>query len=152
MITVDSRERRNEHILKYFDRRGIEYRIAKVNTGDYMDEACPYIRVERKKDLAELAHNLLSPDRTRFYNEVRRARAEGIKLIILCEHGRGVTNIEDVKKWVPKFGKASGRSLADAIFRLEIAYGVPVLYCDKRSTGKRIVEILTSRGGDNAFY
>lgn len=144
-ILCDTRDKFHaaEHILKYFDRRGIAWERVALKTGDYMIEGQPGLVIDRKKDLSELAHNLLSQDRVRFYNEIRRARAEGIKLIILCEQGRGVTNIEDVKKWVPKYGKASGRSLADAIFRLEIAYGVPVLYCDKRSTGKRIYEILT---------
>lgn len=143
MILVDSREKANDHILYYFGKRGIQWDRKALKTGDYMLEGQPNLAVERKKDFQELAHNLLSPDRLRFYNEIRRARSEGIKLIILCEHGKGVNSIEDVKKWVPRYGRVSGRSLAEAIFRLEIAYGVPVLYCDKRSTGKRIVEILT---------
>lgn len=149
-VLADSREKSNEHVLTYFGKRGIAWERVALKTGDYMLDGHPYLAVERKKDLAELAHNLLSPDRARFYNEVRRARSEGIKLIILCEHGHGIRGLEDVKTWVPRYGRASGRSLADAIFRLEIAYGVPVLYCDKRSTGKRIVEILTGGLSDEA--
>jgi ERCC4-type nuclease len=144
LIKVDSREKPQavKNILAYFDRHGIEWEKVKLDTGDYMLDGHPELVVDRKQSLGELAHNLLSQDKARFYREVRRARESGIKLIILCEHG-GIQSIKDVKSWVPKYGQVSGRALADAIFRLEISYGVPVLYCDKRSTGRRIVEILT---------
>lgn len=142
LIVSDSREKENKHVLNYFDRHGIEWERRKLDTGDYMLEGHPERVVDRKQSLQELAHNLLSNDKKRFYAEIRRAREQGIELIILCEHG-GIRDLKDVAKWKPRFGKASGRSLADAIFRLEIGYGVPVLYCDPRSTGRRIVEILT---------
>ena len=144
MIISDTREQTNSHILKYFEKHGIEYEVRKVDTGDYMNTDNPTTRVERKKNLQELAHNLLSPDRARFYREVRRARADGIRLVILCEE-RGISGLEDVRGWVPKYGRVSGKALADAIFKLYVAYQVPVLYCDKRSTGRRIVELLTER-------
>lgn len=144
MIVSDTREKKNEHVLKYFERKGIEYRVDTVDTGDYYDTERPNVRVERKMSLEELAHNLISGDKSRFYREIRRARAQGIELIILCEHG-GIHCLNDVKQWVPKYGKATGRALADAIARLEIGYGVPVLFCDKRSTGRRILEILSEK-------
>ena len=148
MLLADTRERKNEHILKYFDKHGIQYKIEKIDTGDYMNTENPSVRVERKMSLSELAHNLLSPDRARFYREIRRARDSGIQLIILCEHGPDVKTFADVKNWKPKFGKVTGKALADAIFRLELAYGVPVYYCGKRSTGKRILEILSQEDAD----
>lgn len=142
MIIADSREQTNEHILKWFERHEIPYTVHKLDVGDYAMDGNDTVRVERKKNLAELAHNLLSADRGRFYREIRRAREQGIKLIILCEHG-GIHGLGDVSKWKPKYGKVTGKALADAIFRLELSYSVPILYCDKRSTGKRIVEILS---------
>lgn len=147
MIIADSREQTNQHILKYFERHEIPYTVHKLDVGDYAMEGNDAVRVERKKNLSELAHNLLSNDKARFYREIRRAREQGIRLVILCEQG-GVHGLEDVVRWKPKFGRSSGKKLADAIFRLEIAYNVPVFYCDPRSTGRRIVELLT--GDENA--
>lgn len=146
-IIIDTREKEQaiRNILAYFDRNGIEWERRKLETGDYMLDGQPNVIVDRKQSLGEMAHNLLSPDRARFYREVRRARESGIQLIILCEHGSGIRNAGDVRKWVPKFGKTSGKSLSDAIFRLEVAYQVPTLFCDKRSTGKRIVELLNEK-------
>lgn len=143
-IICDSREKPQaiEKILAWFDNHDIEWEKKKLDTGDYMMEGKPDIVVDRKGDLLELAHNMLTADKARFYREIRRARDAGIHLVILCEHG-GIHGLEDVKKWKPKFGRSSGKKLADAIFRLEISYGVPTLYCDPRSTGRRIYEILS---------
>lgn len=145
-ILIDTREHADAiaGIIAYFDRHGIEWERVALKTGDYMLEGREKRVVDRKQNLGELAHNLLSADdRPRFYREIRRAREHGIELIILCEHG-GIHCLNDVKQWVPKYGKVTGRALADAIARLEIGYGVPVLFCDKRSTAKRIIELLTS--------
>ena len=153
MLYIDSREK--EHailgIVAYFDRHGIEWERRKLETGDYMLEGHPERVVDRKQSLQELAHNMLSRDRARFYREIRRAREQGIELTILCEHG-GIRDLKDVAQWKPKFGKASGRALADAIFRLEIGYGVAVLFCDPRSTGRRILEILSGTGEENGQH
>lgn len=147
-VIIDTRDK--EHairgIVAYFDRHGIEWERRKLDTGDYMLEGRPELVIDRKQSLSELAHNLLSTDRVRFYREIRRAREQGIRLIVLCEEGISVRTLADVQKWKPKYGKVTGKALADAIYRLEIGYGVPVIFCGKRSTGKRIVELLT---GDN---
>lgn len=150
MIIADSREQTNDHILAYFERHDIPYIVHKLDVGDYALEGNDTVRVERKKSLGEMAHNLFGTDKARFYREIRRAREQGIKLIILCEHG-GIRNLADVSRWKPRYGRVTGKSLSDAIFRLEIAYGTIVLFCDKRSTGKRIIEILTSGGDENGI-
>lgn len=127
LIVADTRERANAHILKYFDRNGIPYRVAKVETGDYVDEERPGIAVERKRNLGELAINLCGPDARRFYAEVRRAHDAGIRLVVLCEHGGEIRTFRDVAKWRSPYGRVTGRMLQDRIFQLEMAYAVPVL-------------------------
>ena len=147
MIICDTREQKNEHILKYFERHHIPYRIDTVDTADYMMEDGQWtIRVERKATLNELAHNLLSKDKGRFYREIRRAREMGIKLYIVCEHGHGIESIEDVAKWVNPYGKVTGKTLREAIYRCAIGYGCEFIFCNKRQTGKIIMDILTNGG------
>lgn len=150
---IDSREKPQaiKNIIAYFDKHGIEWERVALKTGDYMLDGQPNLIIDRKQSLSELAHNLLSPDRARFFREIRRAREAGIKLIILCEHGPDVKTFSDVRKWKPKYGKVTGKALADAIFRLEVGYGVPVYYCGKRSTGKRIIETLSQEDADGSI-
>lgn len=139
----DTREKRNEHIKTYFDKHGIEYEIRKLDVGDYQIEGKPQSSVDRKRSLGELSHNLMNPkDHSRFWKEVRRAREQKIKLFVLIEHGGQIKSIEDVAKWTDKYSGVSGRNLANEIYRVHIAYGVEFLFCDKRSTARRIIEIL----------
>ena len=145
MIICDTREQKNDHILKYFERHDIPYRIDTVDTADYMMENGQLsIRVERKATLSELAHNLLSKDKSRFYREIRRAREMGIKLYIVCEHGHGIESIEDVAKWINPYGKVTGKTLREAIYKCAIGYGCEFIFCNKRQTGKVILDILTN--------
>ena len=82
-------------------------------------------------------------DKSRFWREVRRAREQGIKLIVLCEHGGKIKTIKDIAGWSSPYSPVSGRALMDEIYKCHISYGVEFLFCSKKSTGKRIVELLT---------
>lgn len=148
MIICDTREKKNGHIIQYFEQREIPYKVAKLDTGDYMNSDSNRITIDRKQNLDELCGNLFSPDRSRFWREVRRAKDEGIKMIVLIEQGGKIKTLKDVPKWRGKYTKVSGYSLYNEICRCHIAYGVEFLFCDKRSTGKRIAELL-AKGADD---
>ena len=142
MYYFDTREKKNKHIKDYFDRHGIPYEERKLNVGDYMVDGSN-ISVDRKQNLDELSSNLLNrTDRSRFWREVRRAREDKTKLIVLCEHGGKIRSIEDVRKWRSEYSNVSGRRLAEEIYRVHISYGVEFLFCSKRSTAKKIIELL----------
>ena len=144
MLICDSREKKNAHILAYFDRNGIPYEIRKLDVGDYMVDSDNTVSVDRKQNLDEVAHNLMNKsDKSRFWKEVRRARENGIRLIVLCEHGGKIHNIKDVANWHSKYSPVSGTSLMNEIYRVHISYGVEFLFCPKISTGRRILEILS---------
>ena len=142
-LIVDSREKKWEHVAAYLDRNGIEYEVRALNVGDYMLDG-GRVSVDRKRNLSELSRNLMNPsDHARFWREVRRAREHGIKLYILCEHGGKIKSIQDVAQWSDKYSGVSGRRLMDEIYRVHISYGINFIFCSKRSTGRRIIEILT---------
>ena len=92
--------------------------------------------------VVELCANLCSGDRGRFWREIRRAKAMGVKLIILCEHGGAVKTIRDVARWRSRYSPFGGRDLMERIYRVHISYGVEFLFCDKRRTGEQIVRLL----------
>lgn len=101
------------------------------------------VSVDTKKNLEELSRNLMNrSDHSRFWKEVRKANENGIKLIILCEHGGQIKSIPDVAKWHSKYSPVTGRTLMEEIYRVHIAYGVDFVFCDKRNTGKKIIELL----------
>ena len=150
-IITDSREKARiiEGTLRYFDDHGIKHYSSKLIVGDYMNIDNPKVIIDRKHNLSELANNL-TDDSGRFMREVRLAKELGIHLIVLCEQGGWIKSIKDVAQWHnPMQGKIpyaiSGKDLMERIYRVHIAYDVDFLFCDKRSTGKRIVELLTPR-------
>lgn len=148
MIICDTREKKNEHILEYFIRYNIPHRIMKLDVADYVNASNCKIAVDRKQNLEELAKNLMNKnDHARFWREVRRARAAGIKLIVLCEHGKNIRSIKDIADRHSRFSPVSGRNLMDEIYRVQIAYGVEFMFCEKRQTAKRILELI---GGDDS--
>ena len=142
MYIFDTREKKNEHIINYFQRNKIPFEIKKLDTADYWNSENPNVLVDRKKDLNEVAQNLCSADNSRFYREVRRAHSEKKKLIILVEHGSSIKSLADVSQWSSKYSKISGSRLQAEMYRIAIAYGVQWEFCSKKSTGKRIVELL----------
>lgn len=149
MLRVDSREHwthpgsRDRHLKDYFDRHGITYRVEKLDVGDYMLDGGSLV-IDRKSGLQELSTNLTNAaDNARFMREVRRAYNSGIKLVILIEQ-RGITCHDDVSSWRSKHTGVSGAELLKRMFKLEMSYGVRFFFCDKRSCGRRIMEILTT--------
>ena len=151
MLTCDSRERKNEHILRYFDRHGIDYEIRKLDVGDYMLEGNDKISVDRKASIDELASNMLNRnDHARFLREAKRAADSGVKLILLVESSK-YKAIPDLATWRSKYSGITGRALMDAIYKTHISYGVEFLFCPKISTGRRIVEILSCTDGKSVL-
>lgn len=149
VLLVDSREKwtqggsRDAHIREYLDRHEIPYLVQKLDVGDY---ALPGGRVvvDRKQNLDEVGKNLLNPaDSARFLREVRRAYAQRLSLVVLVEHGSNIRNLDDVKAWRSKWTGVSGYLLARQMRKLTLAYKVRWEFCHKRSTAKRIIEILT---------
>ena len=149
VIQIDSREkdRAIRKIVEEFDRRGVKHPVSKLMVGDYMNYDNPRLIVDRKQNLSEVCSNVCQ-GHERFRNEPKRARENEIRLIILVEHGRGIHCLEDVIWWNnPRGGKSmQGEVLYKVMKTQERKYGIKYLFCDKRQTGRRIIEILSGGG------
>lgn len=136
---------KHENVKRYCEKHGIEIIRQKLDVGDYMLPGGK-IAIDTKSGILECSMNLMNrSDSSRFWREVRRAHDQGIKLVILVESGRAVKTINDVVLWKSKYSGVSGRHLIDEMIRCEMAYGVVWRFCDRRSTGRKIVEILTGK-------
>ena len=147
-IQVDTREKARaiEGIIKEFDKQGVTHFSSKLYVGDYVNLENSFLVVDRKQNLLEVCSNVCQQHK-RFVNEIKRAKAAGIKIIFLVEHGKNIKSLEDVKNWVnPRLKESplavSGERLYKILSTLERRYGVEFRFCDKRNTGKKIIEIL----------
>ena len=148
VIQVDTREKAKaiKKILTEFDKRGVQHISSKLYVGDYMSLDNPKVIIDRKKDLLELCGNVCQ-EHKRFVSELSRAQEVGIKLIILCENGRGIKELKDVVKWInPRLKKSpmavSGARLFKILYSISKKYEVEFLFCEKNETGSRIIELL----------
>lgn len=160
MIICDSREKKNEHILAYFSRNKIPYKIEKIATADYMVDGKDKLVVDRKHNLEEVCSNLtyrgktaaenggkrIPSDVARFWREVRRAYEDKIKLVVLIEHGENIKSLADVAAWSGSRSGISGRRLVEEMDRLTAAYGVEWQFCRKSETAEEILKILNFKG------
>jgi ERCC4-type nuclease len=95
-MLVDTREQKNQHIIKHFTEKGVPYKVQKLDYGDYsafipknVEMGVPRdiyltdnICIERKATLNELAQNL-THGRTQIENEFLRSK--GSKLYLMVE-------------------------------------------------------------------
>ncbi len=151
VIQVDSREKARaiQKIIAEFDNRGIKWFVSKLPIGDYQSLDNPRLVIDRKQNLLELCGNVCQQHK-RFKAELERANEYGIKLIVLCEHGRGIKSLQDVMAWEnPRLKESPLAVSGERLFRILTAmsnkYGVEFLFCTKQETGKRIVEILSGK-------
>ena len=144
MILIDTREKKFDHIKDYFDAHEIPYKMQLLLCGDYMRDDRPGLSIDRKRNLEEISGNLCTSEK-RFWREMRRARDNGIHMVVLIEHGGQIKSLDDVRKWHSKYSKVSGTQLRAEMIRISLAYDVEFQFCAKVSTGRRIMEILYAR-------
>lgn len=150
-IQIDSREKAKaiKKIIAEFDKQEVKHYTSKLYVGDYMSLDNPRLVVDRKQNLTEVCSNVCQ-DHERFRNELIKAQKAGIQIIVLVEHGKDIKSLEDVIWWLNPRLKTSpkaitGERLYKILLTLERKYGCEFEFCEKKDTGRKILELL---GGD----
>lgn len=151
MLFIDTREkpRAIEKIIDYLQQNEVEYDRTKLYIGDYQLASNPLRVVDRKQNIAELAKNC-TVDHKRFRAELERAARIGAEIIVLVEQNsysdRGnkvkVRDITDLMLWSSPHTEIRGEQVFRVLSSWIHKYPLRVEFCDKRSTGRRIMEIL----------
>jgi len=150
-LIIDSRENKNTHILKQLNLLDVNYKIDKLEIGDYQLENNPTITIDRKASMEELANNL-GVGRERFKAEIMRAYENNVKFIVLLEY----INLErDVLQWESKknkdckpFTKMNRNVMFAQMSTLSERYNVIWKYCKKSEIGRKIIELLRGEIND----
>ena len=148
MIICDTREQKNQHILKYFDEHNIEYKIAKLDEGDYKLVSNDSLVVDRKQNLQEVAQNVCQ-GHDRFVRECLRCIDKGEKLVVLIEEEK-IGCLADVPKWYNfrrRFSPRAitGKRLWKIMSTMRDEYKIDWEFAKREDFPKRLLEIL---GGD----
>lgn len=151
LLLVDTREKPKaiQNILKTFDEAGIKHASTKLFIGDYQDYGNPFLIIDRKQSIQELAANC-TRDHDRFKRELERAKSVGARLVILVEQNRykdrdkwiHIETIEDLMLWESPHTTIRGEKVYRVLRSWMAKYPLRVEFCDKRNTGRRIYEII----------
>ena len=98
ILLEDTRNQIGKHknVSKYCQENNIEIVRTKLVVGDYMLPLTSGISIDTKADLNEILNNITQK---RFRNELLLSKKLGIHLVILIEHSKGITCIDDITKW-----------------------------------------------------
>ena len=105
------------------------------------------IIIERKNSLNELCQNLFDDKdkngMTRFERELKRAKDQGIKVILLVETEDMHSKILSSKHFrYDKASKVSPKSFNSILRSLQARYNISIEYCNKKDSARLIHDIL----------
>jgi ERCC4-type nuclease len=142
-VIIDTREKENKHIEKFFIDNNIGFCYEKLNYGDYSviyNEAQFDFRqsfvIERKASLGELSGNL-TKERDRFVSEHNRCKADGAKMFWMIESG----NINSIFDW-DYSTRFHPNAYIGSVLSMQAKYNIQIDFVQKHNAGKHIYAIL----------
>ena len=144
IIIADTRERKNKHILDYFEKNNQDYIISKLESGDYMYYKDYSTIIDKKDGLKELAYNLCrQAEHDRVIREIELAQSLGCKNFIFLVQCN-VKSEEDIKKWKSPHTKVKGETLLKVLKTFAEHHNVRFIFCERKKMGERIIELLNT--------
>lgn len=149
IIQIDTREKSRaiKKIVEYFDRHDVRHFESKLYVGDYVNLDNPRLFIDRKQNIREIATNSTT-EHSRLKRELEKLHELDARMIFLIEQdkidGKPITSLEDVMLWQPKKGQGtvSGMRVYRILSAWQQKYPIDFVFCNKRSTGRKIVELL----------
>ena len=143
ILIIDTREKKNDDLLQYFDKIGQDYIFSKLEFADYMFYKENEKVVERKNSLLELSGNLCNmSSHYRFIKEIDRAKKNGCKYFYIMIVEPKIKSIEEVASWSSKRTKVKGETLMKIMKTMSERYNVEFIFTKKENAGKKILELL----------
>ena len=150
IILTDTRQQKEAHIIKEFDKQGILHIRTGLPSADYM--ALRYRNgfvldystlIDTKKDLEEVASNLCNTqNHERIKREIAKARELGCKDFIFLIGDNKIKHIADIQNWRSPHTKVRGFVLLKIMHTMKEKYGVRFIFCQRKDMGKKIIELL----------
>lgn len=154
IILTDTRQQKENHIVKEFDKNSILHIRTTLESADYVavrrNENGFFIDysvlIDTKKDLEELSSNLCSKDHERVKREIERARELGCQDFYFIIANNKIKTIDDLRKWRSKRTRVTGEILCKVMKTMAERYKIKFIITKKNEVGKKIINIFERKG------
>ena len=147
VIVVDTREhpRAIRNILAEFERKEVTVVRRALNFADYWNPDNPNVIIDRKRNLNEVAANVVQ-QRKRFVREIERCNRAGCRLIVLVEHGNRIRDLKDVIGWKnPRLKESPYAVSGERLYRIMKAMELDF---EHNPLGARLIDAVMMSIGD----
>ena len=155
IILTDTRQQKENHIIKEFDKQNILHIQTKLDSADYMTirynkEKGFYkdysILIDTKKDLLELCGNLChSTEHQRILKEIELGKQLGAKEFIFLIGENKIKTTEDIANWSSPYTKVKGATLLKIMNTMKSKYNIRFIICEKKKMGDMIINLLNKK-------
>ena len=155
IILTDTRQQKEKHIIKEFDKQNILHIQTKLDSADYMTirynkEKGFYkdysILIDTKKDLLELCGNLChSTEHQRILKEIELGKQLGAKEFIFLIGENKIKTAEDIANWSSPYTKVKGATLLKIMNTMKDKYNIKFIICEKKKMGAMIINLLNKK-------
>lgn len=153
VILTDTRQQRENHITKMFDKQGIIHIRTGLPSADYM--ALRYeqgkgfyldysVLIDTKKDLLELCGNL-TKDHDRLVREIDKGHELGCEEFVFIIGDTKIKTIEDIKKWSSPHTKVKGYVLLKIMQTFKEHHSCKFVIVPKKEVGNKVIDLLSKK-------
>lgn len=146
IIEVDTRNKKDDFVTKYFDKNGIKWIRNKLYTGDIKLLNSTDVIIDLKANLEEMAHNLCNTqEHLRIKREIDRAKEIQCKQFVFLIKEDNIKTLEDLNNWESKRTKVKGSTLIKIFKTMKQRYGIRFIIVPRKDMGAKILEILITK-------
>ena len=143
IIEVDTRNKKDDFVTKYFDKNKIKWIRNKLYTGDIKLLNSTDVIIDLKANLEEMAHNLCNTqEHLRIKKEIDKAKEIQCKQFIFLIKEDSIKTLEDLNNWTSKRTKVKGSTLIKIFKTMKERYGVRFIIVPRKDMGAKIIELL----------
>lgn len=153
IILTDTRQQKENHITKTFDKQGIIHIRTGLPSADYM--ALRYeqgkgfyldysVLIDTKKDLLELCGNL-TKDHDRLVREIDKGHELGCEEFVFIIGDTKIKTIEDIKKWSSPHTKVKGYVLLKIMQTFKEHHNCKFVIVSKKEVGNKVIDLLSKK-------
>lgn len=151
LILADTRQQKDNHITKHFDKEKISWIRSSLESADYMAVRYDngFIKdyttlIDTKKDMLELCGNLCNTkEHSRVVREIELGQSLGCTNFIFLIADSNIKTPDDIKLWSNPNTKVKGEILLKIMTTFKKHHNCRFIIVPKREIGQKIVELLT---------